>query len=95
MGDLRKELLKRGTAEVSPDGIVNQVTQALEETPNKVKFLIFGELQEQGIIPISEACAKCTEKYFLTVKQCQEQQKVDAVARGFNKLICPQQFIEV
>ena len=94
MGDLLKELSKRGTAEVSSDGVVNQVTQAIDEKPNKVRLLIFGELQEQSIVSIEEACSKCDHCYFPTVKQCQEQQKVDVVARGFNNLICPSQFIE-
>ena len=55
-GDLRKELEKRGTADLS-NGIVNQVTQALDEQPGKVKYLIFGELREQEILSIEEACA--------------------------------------
>ena len=92
--DLLKELEKRGTAELHPTGKVNQVTQALSETPTKVKYLIFGELKEQEIIPIDEACAKCDHYYFPTVKQCQEQQKKDAVARGFTEMVCPQQFID-
>jgi uncharacterized OB-fold protein len=90
---LQRELNKRGTAEIS-NGVVNQVTQALDEKPNKVKFLIFGELQEKEIISIDKACGKCKHCYFPTTKQCQERQKKDAEARGFHNLICPQQFVE-
>jgi hypothetical protein len=91
--ELRKELEKRGTAEIS-NGVVNQVTQALDEKPDKVKFLVFGELQEMGIIPIEMACSKCTCGYFPTTIQCRAFQKKDAEARGFHNLICPHQFIE-
>jgi hypothetical protein len=91
--ELRKELTKRGTAELS-NGVVNQVTQALDEKPDKVKFLIFGEMQEKSIIPITIACETCKCNYFPTHKQCQESQKVDAEARGFHNLICPHQFID-
>ena len=90
--ELDKELELRSTAEIS-DGVVNQVTQALDETKNAAKFLVFGELKEQGIIPIDEACAKCDHCYFDTVKACQERQGRDARARGFNQVICPQQFV--
>ena len=91
--ELRKELEKRGTAEIS-SGIVNQVTQAVDEKPDKVKFLVFGELQESRIMPIETACAKCTCGYFSTTVQCRAFQKKDADARGFHNLICPNQFIE-
>jgi hypothetical protein len=91
--ELKKELQKRGTAEIS-NGIVTQVTQAISESDKEVTFLIFGEMRKQGIIPIDEACAKCDHCYFRTIKQCQTHQKRDAVARGFNNLICPQQFIK-
>ena len=96
MDELRKELEKRGTAELQPDGLVNQVTQALDEKPDKVKFLIFGEFQEKGIIPIDQACAKCDfwEKLFASTTQCQERQKKDANARGFTEMVCPHQFID-
>lgn len=89
---LENELKQRGTAEIT-DGIINQVTQAVDETETEVKFLIFGELKSQGIIPIDEACAKCDHCYFGTVKECQEHQAKHGRARGFTKLICPQQFI--
>ncbi len=91
--ELKRELEKRGTAEIS-NGVVNQVTQALDEQPTKVKFLIFGELQERNIIPIGIACAKCNHCYFPTVRQCQERQAKDAKSRGFTSLVCPQQFKE-
>ena len=91
--ELQKELNKRGTAELT-NGVVNQVTQALDEKPDKVKFLIFGEMQERSIISIDTACNKCNHCYFPTTKQCQERQKKDAVARGFNNVICPQQFLD-
>jgi len=90
---LAKELEQRGTAEIT-NGVVNQVTQAISETPTEVQFLVFGELRRQGIIPIDEACAKCGHRYFATVKECQSHQKKDAVARGFNGLICSQQFVD-
>jgi hypothetical protein len=91
---LRKELNKRGSAELSPTGKVTQVTQALDETPTKVKFLIFGELKEQNIMTIEQACAKCVRCYYPTTKECQAKQKQDAMARGFNNMVCPQQFID-
>jgi hypothetical protein len=49
--NLRKELENRGTAEIV-DGQVLQVTQALNETEEKVEYLIFGKLQESKIILI-------------------------------------------
>jgi len=90
---LRKELEKRGTADIT-NGVVNQVTQAIDEQSDKVKYLIFGELREQAIIPIEVACAKCDHCYFPTTTECQKHQKKDAMVRGFNRLICPQQFIK-
>lgn len=89
--ELKRRLEECGTAEIS-NGVVNQVTQAIDETPTKVKFLVFGEMQEKEIIPIDEACAKCNHCYFPTTKQCQDRQELDAIARGFSYLICPQQF---
>lgn len=88
---LKKELDQRSTAEIS-EGIVNQVTQAIDEGGTEASYLMFGEMRKQGIIPIDEACAKCDHCYFNTVKECQERQGGDAKARGFNKVICPQQF---
>ncbi len=89
--ELTEELRNRGTAEIS-DGVVTQVTQALDEGKTEVEFLMFGELRKQQIIPIEEACAKCDHCYFPTIQQCQERQAKDARARGFNEVICPQQF---
>lgn len=89
--DLEKELEQRSTAEIS-DGVVNQVTQALDESPTEATYLMFGEKKTEGIIPIDEACAKCDHCYFDTVVECQERQGKDAKARGFNEVICPQQF---
>lgn len=98
MGELEKQLKKTGTAELHSNGVVNQVTQALDEKPDKVKMLVFGELIEKGIIPIAEACSKCTQSYPVHLggkDKCREFQKQDAMARGFgNSLICPQQFID-
>jgi uncharacterized OB-fold protein len=91
--ELLDELTKRGTAEVV-DGKVVQITQALDEQPDKVKYTMFGELKENGIIPIAEACAKCNHKHFPTVEECQKVQKKDAEARGFHEVVCPKQFIE-
>lgn len=89
--ELQKELEKRGTAEIS-NGQVVQVTQALSETDKEVDFLMFGERRKQKIIPIDEACAKCTRNYrFKTKKDCQGFQAKDGKARGFNTMICPQQ----
>ena len=89
--DLEQELEKTGTAEISK-GIVNRVTQAVDESGGKAKFLVFGEMREKTITPIDEACAKCDHCHFDTVKQCQEIQAKDARARGFTEVICPQQF---
>ena len=91
--ELKKELEARGTAEVT-DGVVNQVTQAIDENETEVEFLMFGELRKKSIISIDKACAKCDHIYFDTVRECQECQREDAVARGFNKLVCPEQFIK-
>lgn len=91
--DLIRELEKRGTAEIS-NGVINQVMQALDEKKEGVKFSMFGEIKEQKIIPIEHACAKCTRHYFKSVKECQVRQSKDAKARGFNTMICPQQFID-
>lgn len=92
MDELIKELKARGTAEIV-NGIVTQVTQALDETDDEAEFIILGERHREKIIPIVQACAKCDHCYFTTVEQCQERQKRDAVARGFHKIICPQQFV--
>lgn len=90
--ELRKELEQRGSAEIT-DGIVNQVTQALDENESEVTYLMFGELRKQGIIPINQACDKCDfwKSKFDNPKLCQSFQSGDAKARGFSKLICPQQ----
>ena len=90
--DIIRELKQRGTAEVV-NGEVVQATQAIDETGESVKYLMFGELREQGIIPIGEACAKCGHCRFDTIKECQEFQGKDARARGFTQVICPSQFI--
>lgn len=89
---LIKELKQRGTAEIT-DGVVNQVTQCLKEAGSTAEFLLFGELKEKTIISIDEACANCDHCYFKTTKECQVRQAKDAKARGFTKLVCPQQFI--
>ena len=93
--DLGNELNKRGTAEIS-NGKVNQVTQAIDESPTKVKMLVFGQMLEKNIIPINDACAKCETrpKTFDTITKCQQAQKHDALARGFNEVICPKQFLD-
>jgi hypothetical protein len=94
--DLEKELEQRGTAEIS-NGIVTQVTQALDEKPDKVKMLVFGEQVEKGIIHIEQACAKCKDNYYVKLggkDKCREFQKKDAEARGFSNLVCPNQFID-
>jgi len=89
--ELQKELEARGTAEISKGQVV-QVTQALSETDTEVDYLIFGERRQEKIIPIDEACAKCTRNYrFKTKKDCQDVQAKEGKARGFNTMICPQQ----
>lgn len=90
MEELQKELEERETAEIS-NGVVNQVTQALDESDAKVKYLIFGEQVEQGIIPIDQACAACDHCHFDTVELCRDKQSKDARVRGFNEIICPKQ----
>jgi len=94
--ELEKELHQRGTAELSKNGIVTQVTQALSETKDGVEYLIFGELKKSKIIPIDEACAKCHfwEGKFSNFKLCQVKAGEDGKARGFTNLICPKQFVE-
>jgi hypothetical protein len=96
MTDLMRELQERGTAEVV-NGEVLQVTQALDESQGRAKFILFGDLHECAIIPIDEACAKCAsgaKRRHATVKECQERQAKDARARGFTSVICPEQFAE-
>lgn len=92
---LEGELSKRGTADVS-SGVVNQVTQAISESESEVEFLVFGELQKKSIISIDKACANCKfwKGKLSSVKLCQERQAKDARARGFTKLICPEQFVD-
>lgn len=92
--DLLKELDARGTAEIA-NGTVIQITLAIDETEESVKFLQFDELKEQRIIPIAEACSKCTwwSGKFPDVASCQAVQKDDAQARGFHILICPDQLV--
>ena len=90
--ELAKELEKTGTAEIS-GGIVNRVTQALDEKESEATYMMFGEAKTDGVIPIDEACAKCDHCHFDTVKECQEFQGRDAKARGFMQVICPTQFI--
>ncbi len=92
--ELKKELELRGTAEVIGE-VVTQVTQAIDETTDSVKMLVFGEMVENKIKPIEECCAVCNKwqtHRFDNVAQCQERQKRDAEARGFTEIICPTQF---
>jgi len=89
--ELEKELVLRGTAEIS-NGTVNQITQAIDEKKDEVEYLIFGELRKQGIISITEACSKCSHCHLDTVEKCQERQVKDARARGFTQMVCPEQF---
>ena len=90
--ELKKELEQRGTAEVS-NGVVTQVTQALEETETKARVLLFGEMREFTVKPIGECCEVCDlwKKYSKSIQDCQSKQKVDAAARGFNLVICANQ----
>ena len=91
--ELRHELERRGTAELS-NGIVNQVTQAIDESDVSVEYLMFGEMKERTIIPIDKACFRCGFWLgkFNNKRECQDFQSLDAKARGFNKVICPNQF---
>ena len=80
--------------EVGEVGLI-PVTQALYETDNEVTLLLFGEQQTKSIIPIKEACAKCSfwvGKFPDTIG-CQNAQKKDAEVRGLTELICLEQFI--
>lgn len=90
--DLAKELEKTGTAEII-DGQVYPVLQKLDETDTHTKFLLFGVLTEEDIIPIDQACSICSHHLkFESIKKCQNFQAEGARARNFNKLICPHQF---
>jgi len=93
--DLKRELELRGTAEIS-NGIINQVTQAIDEKDNEATFLIFGEKTTTKLKPIEECCAKCdfVAKRDLGIEKCQQFQKKDGEMRGFTKVICPEQFEE-
>ena len=92
MEELRKELGQRGTAEIS-NGLVTQITQAISESDTEVEFIQFGILKKQGVIPIDQACAKCSfwKGKFDTINVCRQVQAGDAQARGFHKVICPNQ----
>lgn len=91
---LAKELEQRGTAEIINDEVF-QITQAIGETEDKAEFLMFGKLKVASVIPIDEACAKCEHRRLSIIKDCQEVQGKDARARGFNKVICPRQFVQI
>ena len=96
MDRLQRELQERGTAEVV-NGEVLQVTQALDETQCRAKFIAFGELRDCSVKPIAEACASCIEWMdhgFNSTTVCQHRQAEDARKRGFTKVICPCQFEE-
>ena len=95
--DLIRELRKRGSAELDlNNGTVNQVTQALDEKEDEVKFLVFGDMVTRHIRPIEETCISCTfwKGKFANTQSCQTEQAKDSKARGFSKLVCPHQFIE-
>lgn len=81
--------------EIGKDIEVRLATGAIEETENTVRFLLFGEMTEKKIMPINEACPKCSfwKSKFADTKSCQAIQKEDSEARGFAKLVCPKQFI--
>ena len=93
--ELKKELEHRGTAEIS-NGVVNQVTQAINESPTETTLLIFGQLKTLKIKPIDECCKVCDfiAKREKGIKYCRDFQKKDAEARGFHQMICPKQFID-
>ena len=76
---------------------VTKVTEAIVESENEVTFLCCGEVVHRNIIPIEEACAKCTQSYPTKLggkDKCREFQKKEGERRGFKGLICPGQFIE-
>lgn len=93
---LKKELSKRSTAELTQDGQVLQITQAIAENPKEVKMLVFGELTTKEVRPIEECCSNCDfgKRHFGSIEQCQARQSKDAKARGFSQVICPRQFID-
>lgn len=47
---------------------------------------------DTDVMPLTEACAKCTRKHRATVAECQELQRGYGLAQGFTKVLCPQQF---
>jgi len=80
--------------EVTGESIL-PATQALDETDTEVSFLSFGVLTKVPIKSIEEACEECGSwKKRGGLKECRSIQKRDSVVRGFQKLICPNQFIE-
>ncbi len=85
-------LQKRGAAEIV-NGKVCQVTQAIDETDSEVKYITFGNMRKQKIIPIDEACSTCQfwKNHFESTAKCQERQSKDAWNRNFFKMICPKQ----
>ena len=96
--ELQKELAKRGTAEVSPTGGVNQITQCLSEDPRSIEILVFGQLKKFSWKPLEECCCDCDNwrtPSLGSIRKCQELNKEDAFARGFNTVVCPNQFTEV
>ena len=81
--------------EVTKAGIL-PATQAIDDSGEEARYLMFGELRKEKIIPIEEACSKCVfwKGKFDSVEKCQIFQKKDAEMRGFTKVICPDQFSE-
>ena len=77
---------------VEAEILIQPATQAYVETEDTVTYSILGEARASKIIPIDECCARCDHIYYGSIDKCQEEQGKDAKARGFNKVVCPQQF---
>ena len=74
---------------------IRQATIRTSETETRVSFDFCGEKISKDIKPIGDACSQCSfwQGKFAGIGDCQKSQKKDAEMRGFNKLICPNQFI--
>lgn len=82
---------------VDEKGKTNKATESILETGKEVSFLCCGDVVHRKIMPIEEACAKCTMSYHIRLggkDKCRKFQKREGERRGFKDLVCPQQFIE-
>jgi hypothetical protein len=78
---------------MNPNIIIKPATQALEETEDRVKFILLGEQKESAIKPIIDCCNKCNfwKKHFPTIEDCRTFQKEESEMRGFKDVICAEQ----